>query len=173
MQNVRFYSYLFVMNIKWIFSFIGILGFFSQTFAQDSDSRSELMIIQQVTEENQLEEIVKNNQSSVFLNQIGQFNEANIYSKSQSSSYSILQAGVNNNIYQYKIAKTLNEKMEQFGNNNRVFEIANNFVEKTDSNISQQGNNLRVEKYGNNEIGANLNIKMKGNSRTVIVRNYQ
>jgi len=59
------------------------------------------------------------------------------------------------------------------GNNNKVFEIANNFVEKTDSKINQQGNNLRLEKYGNNDIGANMEINMKGNYRTVIVRNYQ
>jgi hypothetical protein len=63
--------------------------------------------------------------------------------------------------------------MDQLGNNNRVFEIANNFVEKTDSKINQRGNNLRVEKYGNNDIAANMEINMKGNFRTVIVRNYQ
>ena len=131
------------------------------------------MVVQQIMETNPSQTLLQNNLGSVFLNQIGQFNEANINSNSRSSSYLINQTGMSNSIYQYKIATVLNERMDQLGNNNKVFEIANNFVEKTDSKINQQGNNLRLEKYGNNDIGANMEINMKGNYRTVIVRNYQ
>ena len=83
------------------------------------------------------------------------------------------QVGNNNGIFQKKTAKVLDERMDQLGNNNRIFEIANQYVERSNSQVLQRGNNLRVEKYGNNSIGASMGITLTGEARTIIVRNYR
>jgi hypothetical protein len=88
------------------------------------------------------------------------------------TSYSnILQIGDSNNIEAMINAKT-NIMIQQLGDYNSLY--FNNFFSdtKTTNVITTQGNNNIIDITGSNSVSENMKVNVKGDNRTIFIRNY-
>ena len=116
-------------------------------------------------------EIPKANQ--IFIEQIGANNNIDTYTSSENSDLKLFQYGDSNNISFIMDAKNLDGTIIQNGNNNNAFDFTVNANQDVSANLLQQGDNLHFERYGANSISNNLKIIQTGETRSIIVRNFQ
>ncbi len=110
--------------------------------------------------------------SSVFINQLGDNNTIDVKSQSEISNVNLFQSGYQNNIYLDVIAENIDESITQVGNNNTVIDFSTYGVDQHQLDISQTGNNQNLTWFGGNSIAENMKVTMQGESKTVIVRNF-
>ena len=171
-------SFLYILLII-LFSFDG----FSQNLPnlEDEDLLNEKkefgdfvptnFLIQNFQKPKTNKEIPKANQ--IFIEQIGANNNINTYTSSENSDLKLFQYGDSNNIYFIMDAKNLDGTIIQNGNNNNAFDFTINANRDVSANLLQQGDNLHFERYGANSISNNLKIIQTGETRSIIVRNFQ
>tara|TARA_R110000787_G_scaffold81036_2_gene175862 strand:+ start:19112 stop:19618 length:507 start_codon:yes stop_codon:yes gene_type:complete len=112
------------------------------------------------------------NTNNVFINQIGNDNEVVIKTKSLNSDIALNQKGAQNKIYLDIVAENIKETISQTGNDNYVFDYSSIGVDQHSLEVSQYGNNQNLTWYGGNSLSENLKVNMQGESKTVIVRNF-
>ncbi|MEL4307277.1 hypothetical protein [Joostella sp. CR20] len=152
-----------------LFSGIGVVA-----VAQSPKTVNEAMLANNqtlVTRKNSTS--TQNQNNGVYLSQVGDYNSASVALKASEVNYNLQQNGNQNNVNQMVVAQSITQNVTQQGANNYVQEIAYNPNNAMNTQTIQEGNNLLVEKYGSNSIGDNMTIKMTGNDRSVIVRNYK
>ncbi len=108
----------------------------------------------------------------IFIEQIGNDNLVTTNTKSSTSKIDLTQNGNQNNIYLDVAAKTIEEKVLQDGNNNYFLDFSPYGVDFHSVDVVQQGNNQNITVFGGNAISEKIKISMQGNSKTVIVRNF-
>lgn len=63
-------------------------------------------------------------------------------------------------------------QVNQAGDYQSLYYTETSKLESSNMNINMEGANNYIEIYGNNSIMENMSINVKGNDRSVIVRNY-
>ena len=110
--------------------------------------------------------------NNVFINQIGSDNEVVVKTQSLNNDIALNQNGTQNKIYLDIIADNIKESISQVGNYNYVLDYSSYGVEQHNLDVSQTGNNQNLTWYGGNSLSENLTINMQGESKTIIVRNF-
>lgn len=106
--------------------------------------------------------------SSSIINLISQQNFEN---KIASTSSSVMQLG-NHNIAELSLNSKTNIMVQQLGDQNSIY-FNNSFSQKsTESAITTQGNNNIIDVTGSNSISDGMKINIKGDNKTVFMRNY-
>ena len=111
--------------------------------------------------------------NQIFIEQIGANNNIDAYTSSENSDLELFQYGDSNNISFMMDAKNLDGTIIQNGNDNNAFDFTVNANQDVSANLLQQGDNLHFERYGANSISNNLKIIQTGETRSIIVRNFQ
>ena len=111
--------------------------------------------------------------NQIFIEQIGSQNNVNARTSSQNSDLKLLQYGDGNYISFITDAQNLDGTIIQDGNNNKSFDFTVNPDQDVSANLLQQGDNLHFERYGANSISNNLKIIQTGETRSIIIRNFQ
>ncbi len=110
--------------------------------------------------------------NTVFINQVGENNQVNSYTNASTSSIQVLQNGNQNKVYLDISADTIDELVIQNGNNNTLLDYSTFGVESHELQLIQNGNNQNLIWYGGNSISEKMKITMQGESKTIIVRNF-
>ena len=114
-----------------------------------------------------------NEANQIFIEQIGANNNIDTYTSSENSDLKLFQYGDSNNISFMMDARNLDGTIIQEGNNNNAFDFTVNANRDVSANLLQQGDNLHFERYGANSISNNLKIIQTGETRSIIIRNFQ
>ena len=117
-------------------------------------------------------EIQANLNKSVFIKQMGDTNTAFIDVFSNAYAVEVTQAGDYNAVDINESALQITKNIIQNGNNNTYFENSYSTGEHTMIDVNQEGSNLYFEKFGSNALSNKIKLKMTGNSKTVILRNF-
>ena len=157
-----------IVLISLLFTFFPSLSF-GQSYKQILDA-------EMVTTQNLLNEKVEHKQqlektNEIFIQQIGDQNTVTSKVTSTSSKVNLNQIGNLNNIDFNITAKSYLGKIDQKGNNNTIFDKVYAPGSNISLNLSQNGSNQLFERHGSNSIGNKLKIKIKGNDKSIIVRN--
>lgn len=115
-----------------------------------------------------------NNQVSnlVYIRQQGNENFGLVVAKSERSDISLVQNGDGNKAALFLKSETIDYKLVQQGNNNRFLHLNNKNSELIEANVMQLGNQLNIIVSGNNGISEKMKINMTGDSRSLIIRNF-
>ncbi|SFH86973.1 hypothetical protein [Halpernia frigidisoli] len=111
-------------------------------------------------------------------NQFQQINSSNIGALMSISGENsiIVSENVLSQIGNYNIAKInlIDDKvnLQQNGNRNELYYRDNNGLQSSSINIIENGINNYIDVNGSNSISDGMTIKITGDNRTVIVRNY-
>jgi len=121
--------------------------------------------------------IIENNnvfsdENTIFIEQIGDDNFVKTKTKSKVSEINLYQNGNQNSIYLDLTAKTIEETVLQEGNNNYFLDFSSYGVDFHSAEVVQQGNNHNITWFGGNSISEKIKIKMEGDNKTIIVRNF-
>jgi len=122
-----------------------------------------------LTSENTL---VFTDENTIFIQQIGNDNVVKANTKSDKSNIALSQNGDQNKIYLDIAAKTIEEKIIQDGDNNYFLDFSPYGVDFHSAEVVQQGNNQNITVFGGNAISEKIKINMQGDSKTIIVRNF-
>lgn len=109
---------------------------------------------------------------NVFINQIGIDNEVLVKTQSINNDIVLNQNGTQNKIYLDVIADNVEESISQLGNYNYVLDYSTLGAELHSLEVLQTGNNQSLTWFGGNSISENLKVNMQGESKTIIVRNF-
>jgi hypothetical protein len=118
-----------------------------------------------------LKELHVDNQ--VFVQQIGYGNYINANTSTENSNLSLLQTGNENYISFIVGAVDVEGMIQQEGNYNASFDFTVNSKQNISANLIQKGDNLHFERYGANSIGNRLKFTQTGDSKSIIVRNFE
>jgi len=116
------------------------------------------------------ENILMNN--NVFISQIGANNLMKVKTQSKNSDIDLLQYGDQNRIYLDIVANTIEESVAQYGNNNVFSDYSTSGLDYHSAEIIQTGNSHNLTWFGGNSISEKIKINMQGESKTIIVRNF-
>ena len=108
----------------------------------------------------------------VFIKQIGDDNIIKTNTRSDFSNLNFVQKGNQNKIYLDVSATIIEGSVFQEGNNNYFLDFSNYGVDYHGAEIVQKGNDQNITWFGGNSISEKLKITMQGDSKTVIVRNF-
>ena len=111
-------------------------------------------------------------ENAIFIQQIGNDNSVKANTKSSFSNIELSQKGDQNSIYLDITAKTIEEKIIQHGDNNYFLDFSPYGVNLHSAEVVQQGSNQNITVFGGNAISEKIKINMQGDSKTVIVRNF-
>jgi len=113
-----------------------------------------------------------NEDNSVFINQVGLDNQINVKIESISSTINLFQNGDNNNILLDVKSDRIEALVIQDGDNNRFLDFSSFGNEFHSAEVIQQGNDQNLTWFGGNSISEKIKINMLGDSKTIIVRNF-
>src|SRR5690554_2458043 len=108
--------------------------------------------------------------NSVFLRQTGDFNTASIPTHSTASDIKLLQKGNSNDTQVDYNASTAIADLVQDGDFNTIKDYANRPEMDISLDLVQEGNNLKFERQGVNELTKSIKFKQTEASPTIIVR---
>lgn len=108
--------------------------------------------------------------NSVFLRQVGDFNTASIRTHTNASEINLLQKGNSNDTQVDYIANTAIANLVQDGDFNTIKDYANRPEMDISLDLVQEGNNLKFERQGVNELTKSIKFKQTEASPTIIVR---
>lgn len=110
--------------------------------------------------------------SYVYVNQIGDYNslfsntntmqDQSVYN--QFGDYNFVDVSVRSNV--------VNQNVDQMGNGNSFENYSYNSFNRHEAEVVQKGNNIDVQVFGSNSISEGMKIRVTGNDKSVIVRNY-
>lgn len=109
----------------------------------------------------------------VFIEQIGVGNTIEANTSAESSDLKLYQYGNQNYIGFMGDAKNLEGTLVQKGNNNASFDFSLDPDQDSSADLVQQGDKLHFESYGSNSIGNGLKFIQTGDTKSVLVRNFQ
>ncbi|WP_156101184.1 hypothetical protein [Salegentibacter sp. Hel_I_6] len=112
------------------------------------------------------------NENKVFIQQVGEGNNVTANIRSENSNVSYTQEGNFNHIGVDVFVADYQSTINQNGNNNNFFDQMYNSNTGASMELNQTGDNLHFERFGSNSIGDNLQFNMTGDSRSIIVRNF-
>ena len=149
----------------------------AQTFAGDEEQSSTAQESQYLNNQFNVNTVITTpvnvSTNKVFIRQIGNRNLSDITVSSNNAISSINQVGNNNKSYIDLNTSELATVVLQLGNNNRIAH-QNYFRENSIINtIEQQGNNQNLEISGSNSLLENMQIQMRGDSQSIIIRSFK
>jgi len=130
----------------------------------------EYLMTNDAIEENTLPNLESN---SVYIGQIGSGNLVNAFFESKRSEVEITQQGNGNNILLAIDTNTYDGDITQKGNNNFFSEYTSSPNYKLEHNVGQIGNNNNLVIHGSNSLSEKIDVKILGDSKTIIIRNFQ
>lgn len=112
--------------------------------------------------------------NQVYIQQVGVGNYAKAMVASQKSKVEYRQQGdfnyINFDVQAHNVEKVVHQK----GDSNRAFGFFNGVPETAVGlQLFQNGNNQHFEQFGTNSIGEKMQLKMNGNTNSIIVRNFK
>lgn len=110
--------------------------------------------------------------NTVFIQQIGYNNSIFSTINARSSDINIRQDGKQNIIDINETSRDIEKIITQTGDYNTVTDFSFNPEISTHLELVQEGNNLYFERLGSNELSKNLQFKMTGNNRSIIIRSF-
>lgn len=110
--------------------------------------------------------------NSVFINQMGDGNTITSKTFSESSEINYFQIGNNNEIIVNLRSTRIEENILQFGNDNSVINMNRGDQIFHKGEIMQNGNNQSLVWLGDNGISEKLEVTMIGDSKMIIVNNF-
>lgn len=113
------------------------------------------------------------NNSAVYIQQIGNFNSANSNIIANKSEVRFDQQGKSNSITISKEAISVQQKIMQNGNNNTVVDYGGYSNHSVFMDFIQKGNNQSIHSFGTNSLSKDMKITQSGNGSTVIVFNLK
>lgn len=170
-------------NKSTFWALIVILIYGNVAFAQTYKTDESKTTIENITEKNVENNFLATNSTSentlaiidnnsIFIQQIGNGNAIKTNTKSKNSNTTLSQNGNQNKIYLDVAANTIEEKVMQNGDNNYLLDFSPYGVDFHGVDVIQQGNNQNITLFGGNAISERIKINMQGDSKTIIVRNF-
>lgn len=145
-------------------------------FAQTSDELNDLRIVEQLelynVVINQVDANVTPEGNTVLINQIGINNEVILRVTSSQSKVEVFQTGKNNFVDLNYYGTEINSLVMQDGIDNSVLDYVFSLNDPVNTFITQDGNNLHIEKFGSNSITNGLQINMTGSDKTIIINSF-
>ena len=138
------------------------------TLSQDRDRIEQLQFISST--ENFQVQLPDTN--GLFIEQVGNNNTVKSAVHADESLLNYLQIGNNNHINISANVRLLEENIVQQGNNNRFLDAVYSPNGTNLMQLQQHGNGLILEKTGTNSLSERMKIRMEGNNRTLIIRNF-
>ena len=158
-----------ILNIIFLFCTLGV---FSQIENIPRPSLLEMQMFSENFDPVKTTSAKTLNENRVFIQQVGEGNNIDATIRSQSSNVSYNQNGDFNYIGIKVNVEDYTSTINQQGNNNNIFDQIYNTNAAASIELNQTGNNLHFERFGSNDIGDNLQFNMMGESRTIVVRNF-
>ena len=110
--------------------------------------------------------------NNVFIAQIGADNLVKVNTQSTNSDIDLFQNGNQNKILLEIAAITIEETVIQNGNNNVFSDYSTYGLNYHSAEIMQTGNSNNLTWFGGNSISEKIIVNMQGDSKTIIVRNF-
>ncbi|TYB80323.1 hypothetical protein ES677_03025 [Bizionia gelidisalsuginis] len=111
--------------------------------------------------------------NSVFVTQIGAYNTIAADVTSNASEIRIAQNGDLNKVQlDYEVNKVVAD-LKQIGNNNNIKDYVLDRNAEISLDLIQNGDNLKFERFGSNEITKNIKFTQTDASPTIIIRSFE
>ena len=111
--------------------------------------------------------------NQVYIQQVGQQNFSDVNISSEESFLNLSQDGSQNFVNLSLNTRRVYGNVIQQGEDNYYRESTFAPNDEVSVNLEQNGNNLHLERYGSNSIGNKLDLKMTGEGKSIIIRNYK
>lgn len=179
-----------IINKKLVLTFIVLIFTlqisFSQNYSEDEDTTESETTVTELNGEdvspeffssffdttaNPKLETVQGN--SVFITQIGESNKVAAAIFSDASDINVAQNGDFNDInLQYQVNKVVAD-LAQNGNNNEIKDYVLDANAQVSLDLTQNGDNLKFDKFGNNDMTKNIKFTQTEASPTIIIRSFK
>lgn len=110
--------------------------------------------------------------NNVFITQTGMNNNIDTKISSQDAIVELDQSGESNDVQLEIEADMVRGVVVQKGNNNEIFDYVLSSDEPVFFDFKQEGNNHHIESYGSNSISNGLKVELIGNSKAIIIKNF-
>lgn len=160
-----------------IFSFFGVA-----TFSQNANEHSSIAAAKsfgnKASELNYLskqgfqinETDILNN--GIYISQIGAENSIYTNTTAETINLNLIQNGNSNEISLEVTAKNISETVIQNGNNNSFLDFSDNNMLFHGAEVLQSGNYQNLVWFGNNSLAEKLKVTMRGEGKSVTIRNF-
>ncbi|SKB42318.1 hypothetical protein SAMN05660903_00637 [Salegentibacter salinarum] len=176
MVNMPPFFNIFIMKMKItilnIIFFFCTLGVFSQIENIPSTSLWEMQMLSENMKPESASAAKSLNENNVFIRQVGEGNNVTANISANNTAVSYTQEGNFNHIGVDVNVEDYQSTINQNGNNNNFFDQMYNSDTGASMELNQTGDNLHFERFGSNSIGDKLQFNMTGESRSIIVRNF-
>jgi len=161
-----------------VFTFFGL-----QAFSQNANEQSSIAIAKSFDNKaselnylsNQGFQINESNllNNGVYVSQVGSGNSVSTNTSAETINLNLIQKGNSNEIILEVTAKNISETVIQDGNDNSFLDFSNNGALFHGAEILQVGNDQNLVWFGNNSIAEKLKVTMRGEGRSVTIRNFK
>tara|TARA_A100000171_G_scaffold30980_1_gene29275 strand:+ start:1466 stop:1999 length:534 start_codon:yes stop_codon:yes gene_type:complete len=110
--------------------------------------------------------------NSVFLTQIGEANTLSVTTSTVASDINVTQDGDNNFASMTYVANTAVANLVQRGNSNQFTDFVNNRNLDVTLDLVQDGNNLKFQREGVNDLTKSINFKQTEGTPNLIIRSF-
>lgn len=110
--------------------------------------------------------------NGVYVSQVGEGNTIFSDTTAETLNLNLIQKGTFNEIVLEVTAKDISETVIQDGNDNSFLDFSDNGALFHGAEILQVGNDQNLVWFGNNSISEKLKVTMRGEGKTVTVRNF-
>jgi len=163
--------------VLFIFTLFGVT-----TFSQNANEQSSIAIANSFDNKaselnylaNQGFQINETNllDNGVYVSQAGEGNTIFSNTTAETINLNLIQKGTFNEIALEVTAKDISETVIQDGNDNSFLDFSDNGALFHGAEILQVGNDQNLVWFGNNSIAERLKVTMRGEGKTVTVRNF-
>lgn len=147
---------------------------FSQNTAEKTDDNLVNIIQTQLntSPSNNIEKVSNLTNNEVYITQIGDSNDSKVYTSSEASQINLLQNGNENSVFVIDNSLASYKKIEQLGKNNSVLDYSAPNLLNTSLEILQNGNDLKIDKFGTNSLVEKMKLVQQGTAKTLIIRSF-
>lgn len=110
--------------------------------------------------------------NQIAITQIGDQNRLNTQIQASESNVSYHQLGSYNTIDVVATAKEISQNINQQGDYNHFESYSNNPNAQQSLELMQYGNQQNVSIFGENSLSRDMKIKIEGNDKTLVIRNF-
>jgi len=111
--------------------------------------------------------------NGVYVSQVGAANSIYTNTTAETINLNLIQKGNSNEISLEVTAKDISETVIQDGNNNSFLDFSDNNTLFHGAKVLQAGNDQNLVWFGNNSIAEKLKITMRGEGKSVTIRNFK
>lgn len=167
---------------KQFFNLLVFTLFGAATFSQNSNEQSSISLAKsfnnKASELNYLakqgfqinETNILNN--GVFISQVGAENSIYTNTTAETINLNLIQKGNSNEISLEVTAKNISETVIQNGSNNSFLDFSDNNTLFHGAEVLQSGNYQNLVWFGNNSLAEKLKVTMRGEGKSVTIRNF-